>query len=651
MKFSSLLCILLLTFPTFNRSTFPVDDILNGLGSYVVDPLKSYIDEQVPHSNDIWSDIAGDGGETEEVPIPCGGFVNTGCTMTVRKKYTLTTITDALTQISDDITTAVSDISGDITDLASDVSGDITGLASDISGDITGLASDISNDMTQLGSHVSGHMTSLASNLAGDISENHGQLNTIINGKIPLLDGKLIDLISDVDKIIELIQNPLSALSQDEDIKSLANTLNLCISDLFDAVFFGIPNPMEKLFDIDVGIDFESLIYQLLAIPLLPFKDQIDFICIDGLDMMLSAINVVKNIPLSTSGTGRRLMDDIKEHAEAERRRTLDIDETECVKDEWGLCDPADVPYNTWKVSGDPTKGYNDMAKIAGNVISSLLVGAGCFEANSVENIYEKPCFATTRLLWQLLEWILRLVYDELIDKCMTGRSCAIGPVKCQGQVYCSEMYSPLEYVLTGIDWIRWAIDFHNGQIENAESSAESDNIVYIIHNQHALRQLINDKYKSLRILITGGTLAATTNVENIKADIEFAEKTQIKSVLAKLDQIHEDVITGNNIATTRHPTPSPTWNPTVTQYASKKVKYNDINTGNSKGTESKLITITLELRDLYTFIAISIGCCLLFMFIGIMIGKCIFQSKVNNGFSAVPKYDYSTSDVEDASK
>ena len=61
------------------------------------------------------------------------------------------------------------------------------------------------------------------------------------------------------------------------------------------------------------------------------------------------------------------------------------------------------------------------------------------------------------------------------------------------------------------------------------------------------------------------------------------------------------------------------------------------------------LMTITLELQDLYIFLALSISCCISCILIGILIGKCIYGSGVNAKFSPVPKYDYATSDFEDA--
>eukprot|EP01084_Bolivina_argentea_P275861 470546_1 len=170
-------------------------------------------------------------------------------------------------------------MSQDITNLASDISGDITGLASDISGDITGLASDISGDMTQLGSNLAGDITSLgttmtnhlnaigstAGQIKGIATANNGELNSILNEKIPIINDDLDNIITDVKKIKDLLTNPFSVLPMGNDIKSLGNTLKVCLDDLTSAMFGDLPIP-DLLEAVDIlDMDFDTIIYQIIA--------------------------------------------------------------------------------------------------------------------------------------------------------------------------------------------------------------------------------------------------------------------------------------------------------------------------------------------------------------------------------------------------
>lgn len=70
----------------------------------------------------------------------------------------------------------------------------------------------------------------------------------------------------------------------------------------------------------------------------------------------------------------------------------------------------------------------------------------------------------------------------------------------------------------------------------------------------------------------------------------------------------------------------------------------------NAKPEEIGIMTITLRMTDLYIFVMVQFGLCVCCIAIGLLIGKyCMGNS--GNQFAAIPKYDYSTSDIEKANE
>eukprot|EP01084_Bolivina_argentea_P009718 18129_1 len=229
---------------------------------------------------------------------------------------------------------------------------------------------------------------------------------------------------------------------------------------------------------------------------------------------------------------------------------------------------------------------------------------------------------------------IAKFTFDLVIiivdNLCNTIDAC--DKITCSGTIPCFVFKGIFEIIISIIDFVMGFADLHDGEINNMRLNAVFRDRITIIHNQKYLEHVINHTYDKLRHLIQEESLTSTQNVENVK----FV-------VMKKLDEIHEDLTPGS-------PAKQESRVKLDDDQDVKKETHSRRIQGESE--EIGLISINYKLRmmDVYLFVAVLFGWTVLFMIIGILIGKCVYGHKTNAGFAPVPKYDYSTSDVESRS-
>eukprot|EP01084_Bolivina_argentea_P009717 18126_1 len=594
---------------------------------------------------------------------------------------------EGVQSVTDGIASTVSAIPG-----ISEAVGGITETANGIKGlteKIPGIGTNVNNILNSGIPGINGNLGNIIHNgipgLGGQLLNIQnvgipglgGQLLNIQNVGIPGLNGKLSNIINvgipgidkNVTKIIELmITNPMDILDiLGDDAEELGNTLRTCFNPLLDLVDpFNVIDKILELnpihLDIINGIpDIEAIAFKILAVALLPLKANIDLACKKVLPEAVASIKAGMD---GVTGSRRRLQSQVPKDSDV----CLNTNPSDfCPSKNTSYFYDADVDNNM----------YRNMAEN-----TPRLIPEERRRDNANPEIFQE--YRIVKFTFDLVLHIVDIVCG-IANTCMTGEVKAASCKKAEthnvdGMVFteqisiftrlkphiCTVIKAAIQLVNSVLNYMMGSATLHNGAVNNMRLKAIFEDRIAIIHNQkyleHVINENINDKYNNLRQLIQRVSLASTTNVQNVKLEIELAEKTSIKSVLAKLDQIHVDVITGNNIQQTRVPTPSPSWQPTPTpvtpakkessmkidesQWQKNLIKDIDAQSKDNGGTG--LIRITLELRDLYVFVAVFIGCCLLFMVIGIVIGKCIYESRAKHGFSAVPKYDYSASDVDE---
>lgn len=87
-------------------------------------------------------------------------------------------------------------------------------------------------------------------------------------------------------------------------------------------------------------------------------------------------------------------------------------------------------------------------------------------------------------------------------------------------------------------------------------------------------------------------------------------------------------------------------------QYSAIQSGSNVIDDTTSDGNSGEMIMIRITSNNLYIMIGIVIAFGILILSIGVLIGLyCCSGFELKKGFAPIPKYDYSTTDVEDVQK
>eukprot|EP01084_Bolivina_argentea_P301820 520810_1 len=456
------------------------------------------------------------------------------------------------------------------------------------------------------------HIVSQVNNIPEMITAISGITNTANSIKelaedIPEIVEDVVEILDDVKAILEKLTSPFSIGSIDPRIKSLGNTLQICLQDLTDAVIGDLPfsdllNPP----DINIlGIDIEAIIYQLIAIPLLPIKSQIEFVCIDNIDDIKSAINAIKNLQ-SLSRRRAMNMDEFmnSKNNNTNRRRGLYTND-DCEPDNDGFCEPAEIPENALLQ------------------VTSVLVAVGCF-APSLDPKLD-TCWGPVNGAWKITELVFTFWVDIIKGTCAKIQACAADVLsECIPAMQCVKSKEIVEWT----KWVAMAvskiIDVHNEQIHAGRTAAFRADRFNIIHNQYALKKMIRESTVGITNSIESGTRTEVFYLKQIKKTVE-----ELKADFT--DQYGAQTVNEGMIDIERN--------------TKQDVEMN---------IDEKSFINKLTPNDWYMFGLIST----IFLVVNAMITSIVVfvMLKCCNGnsghhFTAVAKYDYSTSDVDELNK
>eukprot|EP01084_Bolivina_argentea_P026857 49936_1 len=369
-------------------------------------------------------------------------------------------------------------------------------------------------------------------------------LRGVVTKQIPELDsnvlyalGNLSDILHNTNKITGLLTKPFSfTASNDDDVTSLASTLETCFTSLTDAVL-GELKELELLDALDIlPYNIDNVVYQLTAVSLLPIKSQIEFVCINNekkqLNMVIDGIKAVINMKLPKLppiSTRRRTMFETNNQKESNGRRLL-YENDKCTPDKDGFCEPASEQYQKFD-----TGKYENWGGSVAYVISDLLEAAWRWGPGGHAPPYatQTYCSKTTKFIWRIIEMIITELYQSMKADCASVVKCAADvQASCKPSTVCKWRKRIGRSILVAIDKIRWAIDLHNGHIDFVRLEALRMDRYNIIHNQHALK-------KYLGKLITLGSLSTQNAIENERYSLQFISR--------KIQDLHQAFNQQNN--------------------------------------------------------------------------------------------------------
>eukprot|EP01084_Bolivina_argentea_P281456 481557_1 len=350
----------------------------------------------------------------------------------------------------------------------------------------------------------------------------------IVEEILPIITDEIIPIIADTikDVIMQLLNGTISFL--DLGTNSFGNTLKVCLDELADATFGDLPFP--KIIDIpDIPFDPELLIYQLAAIPLSPLQPIIEYICTDSLDMIKVALNAWKNIPFVDVNDERRRRRNLYKNPAAS-----DPDATNCKPSENdGFCKPAELDF-------DPaSSGWEAVGTNVRIWLQNTLWAVGCFDQ---ENGWKAFCFVSTVYTWDvLLEYIKLNKWGFLLTCEHTKEAIPVDvwpASKFQHTAVskqCDLITSILDWVIFAIEKIRWAIAFHNDRMSSIKNIAQYKDRFSIIHNQHALKDQLNNEFSTLRRELYG------ISNENDSINTANQEKYSLREIKKAVDALQAD--------------------------------------------------------------------------------------------------------------
>eukprot|EP01084_Bolivina_argentea_P082088 148651_1 len=150
------------------------------------------------------------------------------------------------------------------------------------------LATDLNNEIGTTGG------------LCDDFGDTFNTLGSTLGGSI----NDIIDFVDDIPDLVETLETlaklPFSIIAnQSSEIESLANTISTCINTVIGV--FGT-SPLDEIFGaINVlPVDLSNVPYLLMAVSLLPVKNQVEFLCNVGLSDALSLVQNWKGIIINS---------------------------------------------------------------------------------------------------------------------------------------------------------------------------------------------------------------------------------------------------------------------------------------------------------------------------------------------------------------
>lgn len=140
----------------------------------------------------------------------------------------------------------------------------------------------------------------------------------------------------------------------------------------------------------------------------------------------------------------------------------------------------------------------------------------------------------------------------------------------------------------------------------------------------------INNKFQAITTIVQRAFLSTTNSIE--------IEEDAIQNSLSKMqDSIDKLQYEFDNVCTTG-----------FDNAAAKSVNGIFLDRDKSKGDDG-LITLKLRPRDFHIFISVMLGWTVFVFLIGMLVMKCWFGCDTyKSQFAAVPRFEYSTTDIED---
>eukprot|EP01084_Bolivina_argentea_P004490 8552_1 len=475
-----------------------------------------------------------------------------------------------------------------------------------------------------------------------------GMCNVILD-KIPDVFKKvkaIPDILDDVEDVLKMVQqipqmfevimllleNPFTVTDiLPPDVLELAETLETCMdpvidlldpfSAIYEALLRKVPLPEIEIPDFIGELpDIDDLIYKAVAFALLPYKEAVDKTCNS---ILPGAVNVVKN-ELTGYGRRRRMGEEIRPSDDGICKGKAIEDYCESKPFEWTHDKGGLYEFDTSMISlismikdkSHKEEGCNvnvlipyRIAKFTINMFTVIVeIVLGIFEETvpeEVKNVDE----------YERLKNIKKKLAKKLKDK---AAAKALKPWKTFGKT----IKYFLDFSNHILEFLLASANQHNGEVDTTKINAIFNDRIAILHNQEAILHIVKSGLIGTDAKIDGQGLQMS-RIEKIEKNIEqlLNISYQQKAPAAK----EEVSIRNDEFGLDIQP----------------------------KGDATSFITITLSMRELYSLVAVTIGFGSLCIIIGIVIGKCCLINvyKTNGGFTPLPKYDYTTSDVEDVSK
>eukprot|EP01084_Bolivina_argentea_P137555 242271_1 len=347
-------------------------------------------------------------------------------------------------------------------------------------------------------------LTGIKFDLCDNFKDTLGTLSTSLGSELTIIDDYVDDIPTATAILETFTKFPLSIGPTTSDIDSLATTLSTCINSVIDA--FGATG-LDQVLGISnsLPVDLNEIAFKFIAVTLLPMKDQVEFVCDDGLQEILSFVNSWKN----SENTRRRRM--------AHKRRLYE--NPECPR-EGDMCTPHNFLY-PYQIPGNRGPRVKTAYQKMVDDFPDLLQHKNDYTDANKHQLYRGLLFGT------------QMLASGLSEACLSFALCVSSwkPTDCAPHIICGLIKYIFKDIMLQI--FKYVVDsgtYHNLRINGVRIKAIFIDGRSVIHNQFKIKTWHTSKMNAQSNLMTQrfDTLAhnmkqnISTSRDNVQNEIDL---------------------------------------------------------------------------------------------------------------------------------
>jgi len=404
----------------------------------------------------------------------------------------------------------------------------ISSLEGDVSR-ITGDLSAMTSHRNLLQSYIDDIKNTVATNVKNVLDADGGPFDTIrdVIGTPPAPFDSIYDVIEDIpDMVIDFTKlfdifttPPLSISSVNGDVQSLSGTLSSCLASLNG--IFDLKSPLNGLLNVNFPSivelpDPEDVVYDSLAQAMLPFKSQIEMACTKGVPILTEFATKIKEMDLDVlefpsdipPSRRRRLTNILDKHWCQAIEHDADF-VGKCIKPDTTYCQHVDASKGEFCELEEVEYPIDDPYNVLYQLFSNLNV--------MILDIYDSSnglfylTLDTTRFILDMIKVVVDHIADAVIDCSSDAQS------SCTFAIIGESIKGIAEGGMKFIEFILKITEYHDGEIEYTKLSAIYKDRVTIVHNQNALKSILDTEFDQ----VNNNIITQTRNMT-----VQFSELT-----------------------------------------------------------------------------------------------------------------------------